>query len=171
MELAAPLQAVAERPVTAQVGQTPARIQTPIEPEHLMESISRSVASSQPGRYAVTLHLHPEHLGEVRLKLNVIGREVVTMLEVTTTAAKQALEQRGEELRQGLREAGLTLSGFEVNTGQGGQSRQQELLEALLWERRRSRTPSTAAAVALNTGTATQVTGSRKTSSRLDTLA
>lgn len=104
------------------------------EPGRLIETIARAVNSTRDGTYSVTLRLHPEHLGEVRLQLHLNGREVSTVMEVASADARQQLESRGDQLRQSLSQAGLTLSGFSVSTGQNRQSpreRQQAFEEQL----------------------------------------
>jgi flagellar hook-length control protein FliK len=96
----------------------------PIVPEEVMERVVKSVAQAPDGSYHLNLQLHPEHLGAVRLQVVVSGKDVQTVFVVENAAAGQALSQQGEHLRQGLQEAGLALSGFQVETGAGGGSRQ-----------------------------------------------
>lgn len=89
-----------------------------LQPQQLMEELARALPEVEEGQYRLTLKLHPEHLGEVRLQLQMSGREVYAAMEVANADARQALENRGEQLRQGLSQAGFDLSGFEVSTGQ-----------------------------------------------------
>ncbi|MGE5672575.1 MAG: flagellar hook-length control protein FliK [Mycobacterium leprae] len=144
------------------------RLPNPVEPGRLMETIPRALAEAGPGNYTVTLQLHPEHLGEVRLQVQLIGQQVHTMMEVANPAARQALEANGDQLRQGLNQAGLTLAGFQVSTGQGGQSpreQQTEFAEQLQDGRRVSN---------VRTRTAQPATPPRvirdRTGARIDTL-
>lgn len=152
-----------------QAGGEPVRIPTPIDPERLMESIARTAVSSRPGQYQVTLRLHPEHLGEVKLLLELTGKEVRTVLQVTSPAAREALESRAEQLRQGLRDAGLSLTGFEVSTGQSGHSRQQSQFDEIIWERRRPRPSRQPAAEPVAAPRAARA--HKAVDGRLDTLA
>lgn len=145
----------------------------PLEPAQVMDLVSRAVAQARPGRYSVSLRLHPENLGEVRLEVILTGREVHAAMEVTSAAAKQALENQGQQLREGLNQSGLALAGFQVSTGGGGQSPQdrRDAFAAMLSGERRS-----AATSAVSTEPPSTVTPKRgvplgRTGSRLDTLA
>jgi flagellar hook-length control protein FliK len=107
----------------------PAPLAAPVDVESLMAEVARTVRSRGDGAYSVTLRLHPEHLGEVRLHLTLAGQQVHTLFEVTNPEAGQALELRGQQLRSELHDAGLTLSGFQVNTGLGDRSQARRDLE------------------------------------------
>lgn len=93
-----------------------------VDVDRFADLVARSVRNSPDGQYTVSLRLHPESLGEVRLQIHLTGREVHTVMEVANPEARQALESRGDQLRQSLHEAGLTLAGFSVSTGHGRQS-------------------------------------------------
>jgi len=117
--------------------QTQDLTEKPVSPEQVMDLVVESLRDTPDGEYAITLRLYPEHLGEVRLQVQVAGREVRTRFEVTTPEARQILEQRGEQLREGLHNAGFTLSGFTVSTGGGArQSQERWDLEEWLWQGR-----------------------------------
>ncbi|HYF93954.1 MAG TPA: flagellar hook-length control protein FliK [Symbiobacteriaceae bacterium] len=131
----------------AAVPNAPQAIPSPIEPDRLMDAIAKSAISAGDGKYTVTLRLHPEQLGEVRLQLHVAGREVQTSLQVANSTAQQFLEQRSDQLREGLSQSGLTLSGFHVATGQQGRQRQTEQPFEQTGPRRRSRQAAGAAPV------------------------
>lgn len=88
------------------------------QPQQLVEELARALPEVEEGQYRLTLKLHPESLGEVRLQLHLSGREVYAAMEVANADARQALENRGDQLRQSLSQAGFDLSGFEVSTGQ-----------------------------------------------------
>jgi len=106
-----------------------------LQAEQLVAELTRTVPELQDGEYRLTLRLHPEHLGEVRLELHLNGREVYAAMEVSSADARQALESRGEQLRQGLSDAGYQLTGFEVATGEGRQARQGGEDEPAGWSR------------------------------------
>jgi len=97
-----------------------------LQAQQVMEELTRALPELQDGQYRLTLRLHPEHLGEVRLELHLVGREVHAAMEVTNVDARQALESRGDQLRQNLSDAGYNLAGFEVATGQGRQPRREQ---------------------------------------------
>ncbi|HWI65937.1 MAG TPA: flagellar hook-length control protein FliK [Symbiobacteriaceae bacterium] len=154
----------------ADTPKTPAAIPSPIEPERLMDAIAKSAVSAADGRYTVTLRLHPEQLGEVRLQLHVAGREVQTTLQVANPEARQMLEQRSDQLRDGLNQSGLTLSGFHVATGQ--EERQRDAREQFeqLNPRRRGRQSGAVAPVGSLTARPARISGTRRTTG-FDTLA
>lgn len=147
-------------------------IPTPIEPARLVDEVAKFAAQAEPGEYVVTLNLHPEQLGEVKVQLHVTGREVHTVMEVGNTAAKQALENHGDSLRQGLDQAGLTLSGFNVSTSQGGQTQQdrRDLFEELRPGRRTGRVNQLDSGSPV-TAAFPRAAGPSGRNSRLDTLA
>jgi len=130
--------------VEAKPADPPPRIQTPVDVDRLMEAIARTASHARDGRYSVTLRLHPENLGEVRLQIRLSGREVSTIMQVSTPDAQLALQERGDMLRQGLDQVGLSLNGFHVSTGnQDRRPRDRTHQEqALSEQRRRSLTPS-----------------------------
>ena len=114
-------------------------------PDQLMEQVAGTARESQDGSYTLTLRLHPEHLGEVRLQLRLSGREVQTVFQVASPEARQALENRFDQLRQNLTQSGLHLSGFDVQTG-GGDRRhwEQERAEQFAKGRRQEEQPAAA---------------------------
>lgn len=122
----------------------------PIAPERLVAALREVATEAEPGTYEITLRLSPESLGEVKVTLQLTGSEVRTMMEVVGAEARQALESGVDRLRQGLSEAGLTLSDFQVNTGLGGQQGRNPAAEWPDWlspqARRRGGTPPPAAA-------------------------
>ncbi|MEW8976792.1 MAG: flagellar hook-length control protein FliK [Symbiobacterium sp.] len=140
-----------------------------LQVQQVVEELTRAVPELPDGQYRLTLRLHPEHLGEVRLQLHLSGREVHAAMEVATADARQDLESRGDQLRQSLAEAGYVLADFEVATGQGRQPRQD------LWEgpagwtqppARRAASPEVAPAPAIG-----RVRPSGPRGGRLDTKA
>lgn len=104
-----------------------------LQAQQVVEELSRALPELQDGTYRLTLRLRPEHLGEVRLELHLSGREVHAAMEVANVDARQALESRGDQLRQSLSDAGYNLAGFEVATGQGRQPRRGQEEEPAGW--------------------------------------
>lgn len=148
----------------------PAPIPTPIEPDRLMDAIARSAVSSGDGRYTVTLRLHPEQLGEIRLQLHVSGRDVATTLQVSNPAAQQLLEQKSDQLREGLTQSGLTLSGFHVATGQEQRQRETQQQFDQLAPRKRNRQSASKPDIAGTITRPVRLPGVRRPNG-LDTLA
>lgn len=143
------------------------------EPGRLMQAISRAVNATREGNYTVTLRLHPEHLGEVRLQLSLNGREVTTVMEVASADARQQLESRGDQLRQNLNQAGLTLSGFSVSTGQNQQSprERQQAFEQALQGRLNGGGRKAEQAVTAPAGAIEQIRNAGRRTGRFDTMA
>lgn len=140
-----------------------------LQAEQLVNELTRALPELPDGQYRLTLRLHPEHLGEVRLELHLSGREVYAAMEVSTADARQALESRGEQLRQGLSDAGYQLAGFEVATGQGRQARQGGDEDPAGWPRASGRSVKATEAAAAPAAAVGRSAGPR--SGRLDTLA
>lgn len=140
-----------------------------LQAEHLVNELTRALPELPDGQYRLTLRLHPEHLGEVRLELHLSGREVYAAMEVSSADARHALESRGEQLRQGLSDAGYQLAGFEVATGQGRQARQGGDEDPAGWPRASGRSVKATEAEAAPAAAAGRSAGPR--SGRLDTLA
>ncbi|MFZ5826786.1 MAG: flagellar hook-length control protein FliK [Bacillota bacterium] len=171
-----PAQPPAADPAQADAPVEQARPQNPLsqltstrfEPRQMIDQLVRAIQTLDDGQYSVTLRLHPEQLGEVRLQLHMSGREVHAAMEVMSQDARQLLENRSDQLRQSLSQAGLTLSGFEVNTGQHRQSlrdRQNALAEAMGGSRRPQQVEVPAKA-AVN-----RIRGTDRRGGRLDTMA
>lgn len=106
-----------------------------VQAEQVLAELARTIPELPDGEYRLTLRLHPEHVGEVRLELRLSGRTVYAAMEVSSAQARQALESRGEQLRQSLSDAGYSLAGFEVATGEGRQTRQWGGDERAEWTR------------------------------------
>lgn len=111
--------AVRETPAQSASGDFQYVVEEPVTADQAMDVVVESLQGARDGEYAITLRLQPEHLGEVKIQLQLTGREVQTRFEVTTPEARQLLQQHGELLREDLQEAGFTLSGFTVSTGGG----------------------------------------------------
>lgn len=138
------------------------------EPPRLMDEIARALAQSEDGNYSLTLRLHPENLGEVRLQLQMSGREITAAMQVANADARQLLENQAHQLRQNLSQAGLTLTGFQVSTGQQQQQlrdRRGAFDDASL-ESRRTQPVGPPAPAAVSKGYSTERRGGR-----LDTMA
>lgn len=140
-----------------------------LQAEQVMAELARTVPELPDGQYRLTLRLHPEHLGEVRLELHLNGRDVYAAMEVVSSDARQALESRGEQLRQGLSDAGYNLAGFDVATGEGRQARHGGAEEPAGWSRPTGRSRGRPEAAAAPAAGVRPAPGPR--SGRLDTLA
>ncbi len=141
---------------------------TPVTPDRLIQVVSEAAVKTEPGEYTVTLRLHPQELGEVKLQLHLNGRQVQAVMEVAHPQVQRTLEAQGDALRQNLTQAGFTLSGFEVSTGPGGQGTRdrQEQLEDLLRTQRRGR-----GGPAPGSTPSVRLPGRARSGGRLDTTA
>jgi flagellar hook-length control protein FliK len=134
-----------------------------------MDAIAKSAISAGDGRYTVTLRLHPEQLGEVRLQLHVAGRDVQTVVQVNNPDVQHLVEQRSGDLRQGLSQAGLTLTGFNVTTGEGERERQSDAQPSDTLPRRRRNGTKALPIAGIPTARPTRLTTQR--ANGLDTFA
>jgi flagellar hook-length control protein FliK len=93
-----------------------------VDPVAVAGQVSRAISVNlTPGASEVKLKLHPEHLGEMTLKLVVTGTTVQAQALVTNPAVQHALESQLSHLRQQLADSGLSLTSFGVAVGdQGG---------------------------------------------------
>lgn len=140
--------------------------------DHVMDRVTHAVRSMKDGSYTVTLHLQPEHLGEVRLQLHVAGTAVETLITVANPEARQSLADRGDQLREQLNQAGLSLSGFSVSTGQEGrQQSARQQMEDLLSARRQARSVGGLGTPTFAPAAPRRVAGGGSRSGILDTMA
>jgi len=75
------------------------------------------------GRQEVTLRLHPEHLGELRLTVVADRENVTARIVAETPFVRQVVEEGKEHLRAALEQKGFTLQGLDVALNQGGGER------------------------------------------------
>ena len=77
------------------------------------------------GRQEVTLHLRPDHLGDLHLTVVTDRTTLSAHIVAETTAARQAVEEGRAQLRSTLEQKGFTLQGLDVSLSQGGERRSQ----------------------------------------------
>ncbi len=87
--------------------------------ENVMRQLTSKVHTAiRSGFQEVRLHLHPQSLGEVHLKLRVEGDIVVAKLAVESLQVKQIIEANSQSLRDALAEHGLTMQDLDVGVNQ-----------------------------------------------------
>jgi flagellar hook-length control protein FliK len=96
-------------------------------PAHVAEQIRthvRSFRSLGAGTHEATLILDPEHLGPVRVRLQVGDGTVSLQLAGASAATADVLREALPDLRRGLEQAGLQLGSADVSEGftTGGQA-------------------------------------------------
>jgi len=87
--------------------------------ENVMRQLTSRVNTAiKSGFQEVRLHLHPQSLGEVHLKLRVEGDIVVAKLAVESIQVKQIIEANSQSLRDALAQHGLTMQDLDVGVNQ-----------------------------------------------------
>lgn len=98
-----------------------------VDPNAIIEQVIKamSVRTTQQGTSEIRLHLTPEHLGEVSMKLTVQGSVVSASVIAQNSDVRAALVNNQQQLTRSLADAGLTLAGFSVDVSGGDAGRQQ----------------------------------------------
>ncbi len=92
----------------------------PVDPGAVMDQILRGMqVHTADGQSEVRLHLLPEQLGDVSIKLIVSGGVVDASITADSAAARDALVSGQSQLARTLADAGLKLQGFTVGLGGG----------------------------------------------------
>lgn len=102
-------------------GQASASSGSTADPQSVIEQVVKSIAIFQPGNGTsqVRLHLQPEHLGDVTLRLTVQGNSVCANVVAQNADVRQVLMANQQQLARTLADAGLTLGGFSVDVSGG----------------------------------------------------
>lgn len=106
------------------------------------------------------IHLDPPELGSLEIKLQVQSQETKVQIHASQPQVREALEQQAFRLREALAQEGMSLSGFDVSSGnkdQAGQEQQNQgsslnegALSELDGDAEQSQTQNKAAASSLN---------------------
>lgn len=101
--------------------------QTTVDPNSVVEQLVRGAFMNTVGNVStVRLHLVPQELGDVSVKLSVDGTSVSAQVTAQTTAAHDALVAGQAQLQRSLADAGLKLTSFNVDLAGGFASFQQQ---------------------------------------------
>jgi flagellar hook-length control protein FliK len=84
---------------------------------------SMSMRTDAQGSSTINLHLQPENLGDVSMKITVQGSNISANVVAQNADVRSALMQNHQQLAKSLAEAGLTLSGFSVDVSGGNANR------------------------------------------------
>jgi flagellar hook-length control protein FliK len=128
---------------------------TPAQPVHTAEPMLQGAASAgtdrstvlsqvsahldgltiRNGRSEVLLHLQPQELGRVEIRLSNHAGQIAAQFTAETEAAGAALESGRDNLRQSLEQRGYTLTALDVSVG-GGQAGQGQFEKETPWVHR-----------------------------------
>lgn len=92
---------------------------------HIVEQVVRTLEALRltHGEQRMTLHLQPEHLGDLRLSVVVEKEHVTAHILVESQIVRQAVEESKEQLRAALAQKGFTLDGLDVSLNHGNAER------------------------------------------------
>lgn len=103
----------------------PVRLDDLANPAALRHAIVEHVEqSTQGGIPSIRLVLHPEHLGEVQVRVSLVNGAVNAHLRVDNPAVSDAVQQQLDALRAALVDQGIKIDKLEVSVS-GGSDRQQ----------------------------------------------
>ncbi|HET9029710.1 MAG TPA: flagellar hook-length control protein FliK [Candidatus Aquilonibacter sp.] len=87
-----------------------------------------SMRTNAQGSSEIRLHLQPENLGDVTMKITVTGSQISANVIASSNEVRNALVSNHQQLARSLADAGLTLSGFSVDVsgGNAGRDRQSD---------------------------------------------
>ena len=127
----APVSSVAA-PVQPILPTTPMAVTAPMAPtampeaeENLQQLIQTMRVAAKSGGWEATVHLKPEHLGEVSISLRVDGRNVSASVQAEAAGVREWLRGQEESVRSGLAEHGLQLERFVVDRDGRQQNHEQ----------------------------------------------
>lgn len=86
--------------------------------EHITTLIKQDVQEAK-------IHLDPPELGSLEIKLQVQHQEAKVQIQVSQPQVREVLEQQSARLREALAQEGMSLSGFDVSSGNQNQTGQQ----------------------------------------------
>ena len=93
----------------------------PLDPSAVVEQVVKGMTmrTLASGTSEIRLHLFPENLGEISMKLTVQGSSISASVIAQNSDVQSALVNGHQQLARSLSEAGLTLSGFSVDVSGG----------------------------------------------------
>ncbi|MDQ2865277.1 MAG: flagellar hook-length control protein FliK [Candidatus Eremiobacteraeota bacterium] len=96
-----------------------------VDPDSVVEQVVKSMMmrTTQSGSSEIHLHLSPEHLGDVMMKITVTGSSITANVVAQNGEVRGALLANQQQLVRSLSDAGMTLSGFSVDVSGGDAKR------------------------------------------------
>ena len=101
---------------------------SPVDANAVIEQMVKSLAirTTDQGTSEIRLHLQPENLGDVTMKITVTGSQISANVVASSADVRNALVSNHQQLARSLADAGLTLSGFSVDVSGGNAGRDQQ---------------------------------------------
>jgi flagellar hook-length control protein FliK len=81
--------------------------------------------TTSQGTSEIRLHLQPENLGDITMKISVNGNQISANVIAANADVRSALQSGQQQLAKSLANSGLTLSGFSVDVSGGDARRDQ----------------------------------------------
>ncbi|KAF0219415.1 MAG: flagellar hook-length control protein [Geobacteraceae bacterium] len=90
--------------------------------EHIMAQVKERLAALEPrsGDGQITLKLHPEQLGELRINVQMVDQRLKVEIVAQNQTVKDALMQNLDSLKETLSRQNITMERFDVSTGGQG---------------------------------------------------
>jgi len=112
-------------PVTASSAPTAvpnSAAQTATVPEQVVHQVRERFVTheTKPGSEQIVLRLNPEHLGELKVNLNLEGQRLKVEIVAENRMVRDSLMQHTEALKESLSRQNITMDSFEVTTGGNG---------------------------------------------------
>lgn len=107
---------------------TAAASQTGVDANAVIEQMVKSMVmrTDAQGSSVIQLHLQPENLGDVTMKITVTGSQISANVVAANADVRNTLMSNHQQLARTLADAGLTLSGFSVDVSGGNAGRDQQ---------------------------------------------
>jgi flagellar hook-length control protein FliK len=95
-------------------------------PEQVMHQVRERLAQHdvKPGNQQITLTLSPDSLGELKMNLNLQGQKLSVEIVTENRAARDAIVQHTDALKESLARQNITMESFDVTTGGKGSGSQ-----------------------------------------------
>lgn len=113
------VQSIAHQPVASAV---------PVDTTAVIEQMMKSLTmrTNDQGSSEIRLHLQPENLGDVTMKITVSGSQISANVVASNADVRSALISNHHQLARSLADAGLRLSGFSVDVSGGDAGRDHQ---------------------------------------------
>lgn len=114
---------------TQMVAQTAAAASHPgVDTTAVIEQLVKSMVmrTNAQGSSEIRLHLQPENLGDVTMKITVTGSQISANVVAANADVRNTLMNNHHQLARSLADAGLTLSGFSVDVSGGNAGRDRQ---------------------------------------------
>ena len=102
--------------------------QSTVDANAVIEQMVKSMMmrTSAQGSSEIRLHLQPENLGDVTMKITVTGSQISANVVAANADVRNTLMSNHQQLARSLADAGLTLSGFSVDVSGGNAGRDRQ---------------------------------------------